>query len=135
MLISCAIYLYKKLNHFLRVISLQSKVFIYLIAFLWAHFVCSKRKCILLLMLISCLQNNDLLREMREIDTQVVEELSLILKPFKDCTMVMSTESSSSVSLIRPLLKKLMCHCRDGNTSVASLHELKETIYNDLDKR
>lgn len=65
----------------------------------------------------------------------VVEELSKFLKPFKDSTAVMSTEKSSSVSLIRPLMKQLMNHCRQGDASIACIHELRETIYNDLDKR
>jgi hypothetical protein len=73
----------------------------------------------------------------RAIDTEIVEALCTLLKPYKDVTMVMSTESSSSISLIRPLLKQLMALC--DNTAAPemapAIHEMRQTLYNDLEAR
>ena len=79
--------------------------------------------------------NNELLRDMREIDPTVIESLGAILKPFKTVTVSISTEKSSSISLIRPLLHALMSSCRSGDVPSPGLHELRETMFNDLDKR
>lgn len=79
-------------------------------------------------------QVNELMREWREIDPDTVDELCSILKPFKDVTTVISTESSVTVSLIRPLLFQLMSGLR-VQSSNPSLREFRETIRNNLEKR
>ena len=83
------------------------------------------------------LQNSDLLRDMRAIDIELIESLRDLLKPFKDVTVVMSSESSSSISLIRPLIKQLMENCDNSKVEEmpAPLHEMRQTIYNDLETR
>ena len=65
----------------------------------------------------------------------IVEELCKILKPFQECTKSISTESSNLISLVRPLLTHMMSECRSGISSNPSIHELKVTIRNDLEKR
>lgn len=73
----------------------------------------------------------------REIDPEVVEMLK-ILKPFKEITRVMSTESSSSISLIRPLHQQMMRNLREPTSEIslrASIHEMREIIRNDLETR
>ena len=86
-----------------------------------------------------CLQNKTLLQKWREIDPEVIDELVEVLKPFKEITRVMSTESSSSISLIRPLHQQIMKNLRKPTTTESthrsSLHDMKETIRNDMEKR
>lgn len=74
---------------------------------------------------------------MRAIDTSILESVCALLKPFNEATIVMSTESSSSVSLVRPLLKQLMASCdnKGADNMPASLRELRQRIYNDLELR
>ena len=74
---------------------------------------------------------------MRMIDTQLIEALRDTLAPFKTVTLVMSSESSSTASLIRPLHKQLMAICVDDSKDYydSSLNEMKMTIHNDLDTR
>lgn len=83
-----------------------------------------------------CLQKNDILGDIRDIDTAILDELSNVLKPFKNVTVVMSTELSSSVSLIRPLMRQLMVKCREPSSNhIPAIHEVKETIHNNLENR
>ena len=78
-----------------------------------------------------------LLKDIRLIDTELCGQLCKQLKPSKEVTVVMSTETSSSISLVRPLLKQLMSLCNNSGADemAASLHELRQTIFNDLDTR
>ena len=57
-------------------------------------------------------QKNDILREWRAVDPDVIDELIQVLAPFKTVTVLMSTEKSSSISLIRPLIHQLMDRLR-----------------------
>lgn len=92
-----------------------------------------------MLLLLFCVprQNYDLGRELGTIDIRVMEVLRNLLRPFKDATVVMSTESSSSISLIRPLMKQLMRQC--DNTGVEglapSIHQVRQIIFNDMETR
>lgn len=82
-------------------------------------------------------QNNDMLRQMNAVDIDFVEKLCTILKPFKEITLVMSSESSSCISLIRPLLDQLMklCTSTPEHGDSPCIHEMKHTIFNDLESR
>lgn len=66
-----------------------------------------------------------------------METLRDLLKPFKEATVVMSTETSSSISLIRPLMKKLLSLCNNHGVGEmpAALHEMRQIMYNDLEAR
>lgn len=78
------------------------------------------------------------MRDWRDVDLEFIKMLCQILKPFKEATVIMSTESSASISLVRPLLHQLMAHCQAQSASMHSqpaLHELCETIKNDLESR
>ena len=78
------------------------------------------------------------MRDWREVDPDVLQQLCDLLKPFKDATVIMRTESSASISLIRPLLHQLMAHCRERSTSTGStpgIHETCEKIRNNLETR
>ena len=71
-------------------------------------------------------------------DPVCIEAVAEILKPFKEATTIMSTETSSSISLIRPLMLELMSSCRQltiGEDVPASIREMGETIRNDLETR
>ena len=71
-------------------------------------------------------------------DPVCIEAVAEILEPFKEATAIMSTETSSSISLIRPLMLELMTSCRQltiGEDVPASIREMGETIRNDLETR
>lgn len=71
-------------------------------------------------------------------DPVCIEAVAEILEPFKEATAIMSTETSSSISLIRPLMLELMSSCRQltiGEDVPASIREMGETIRNDLETR
>lgn len=70
------------------------------------------------------------------IDIEVMELLCGILKPFKDVTNVMSTETSSSISLVRPLLHQLLELSKPGSASDPGvINNVKAGIHHDLEKR
>lgn len=70
-------------------------------------------------------------------DIPVLEQLKSLLEPFKEATITMSTESSSSVSLIRPLLHSLINICKPDPqlNDVPVIHQAKAVMYHDLEKR
>ena len=71
-------------------------------------------------------------------DPVCIEAVAEILEPFKEATAIMSTETSSSISLICPLMLELMSSCRQltiGEDVPASIREMGETIRNDLETR
>ena len=74
---------------------------------------------------------------MNTVDINLLEEICKLLKPFKDVTTVMSTESSSSVSLIRPLLMQLKDHCKPTPEleDLPLIHEAKAAMFHDLETR
>lgn len=77
---------------------------------------------------------------MRQIDlsdNDLLERLKQLLKPFKDVTVLMSSETSPTISLIRPLLSQLMRSVKPDSAleDPAVVHEAKAFIYFDLDSR
>lgn len=70
-----------------------------------------------------------------KIDIEVLEDVAKVLLPFKEVTTIMSTESSSSISLIRPLLSSLMEHAKPSQGDSRMVHQSKAAIYHDLQKR
>ena len=83
------------------------------------------------------LQHQELLKQIEMADVEILEMLEALLAPFKAVTLTMSTESSSSISLMRPLLHKLMTSCKPdvslGDLNV--IHEAKAAMYHDLKTR
>lgn len=77
-------------------------------------------------------QNRDLLRQI-----DLSEKVRDLLAPFKEATVVISSEISSSVSLIRPLLHKLLNVCRPTPELEDSplIHRAKAVLYHDLETR
>jgi hypothetical protein len=72
---------------------------------------------------------------MNGVDVDVVEQLCALLKPFKMVTVIMSTETSSSISLLRPLLHQLMEHAKPEVGDIPVIHQTKAAIYHDMEKR
>ena len=83
------------------------------------------------------LQVKDLLKVMSQVDIDVLEKITDLLKPFKDATTIMSSETSSSVSLIRPLTHSLMTKIKPdpANEDPTVIHTAKATLYHDLEMR
>ena len=70
------------------------------------------------------------------IDVGIMEQLCQLLKPFKDVTVIMSTETSSSISLIRPLLHQLIENVKPTpDVDPTIIHQMKAAIYHDLETR
>lgn len=70
------------------------------------------------------------------LDMEAMELLCSLLKPFKDVTTIMSSESSSSISLMRPLLYRLMELSKPGSaTDPGIINNVKAGIHHDLEKR
>lgn len=82
------------------------------------------------------LQMNDLIRLHNHIDIEVMEEIIEVVKPFKDTTQIMSTETSSSISLIRPLFHEMLEATKpmpDIDRNI--IHEMKASMFHDLETR
>lgn len=70
------------------------------------------------------------------LDIALLDEMCVLLKPFKDVTQILTTEKSSSISLLRPLLNQLLEHVKpqvDVNTPI--IHQTKALIHHDLETR
>lgn len=80
---------------------------------------------------------NELLKVMNQIAFDEVEALTAILKPFKHVTELMSTETSSSISLIRPLLHQLIGLVKPDVTlnDSPTIHRAKAVMFHDLESR
>ena len=87
-------------------------------------------------------QMNDLLHHLEVSNMTVLEKLVHILKPFQETTTLMSSESSCTLSLIRPL----MCHLLrvtasgpelDGDESDEPpiIHQMKAVMRHNLETR
>lgn len=83
------------------------------------------------------LKSKDLLKQVEMSDVEILERMKNMLLPFKEVTTIISTESSSSVSLIRPLLHKLLQCCKPDTDldDPAVVHEARATLYHDLELR
>ena len=76
------------------------------------------------------------MRLYNSLDIEQLEEMCELLKQFKDVTLIMSSEKSSSVSLIRPLLHQLLENTKPlPDVNIPLVHQTKAAIYHDLEKR
>lgn len=71
------------------------------------------------------------------IDLDLLEKCAAILKPFKDVTVIMSSETSTTASLIRPLLHQLLTHVKPNADSndPRIVHQSKAALYHHLELR
>ena len=80
---------------------------------------------------------NDLIKTMGLIDLELLEKLQRFLKPFKDAAVVLSSESTCTISLIRPIMHQLLAHsapeCELSDPPI--IHQAKAVLYHDLEKR
>ena len=70
------------------------------------------------------------------LELTMLEEMSEILKPWKELTTALSSETAVTVSLIAPSLHNLLCkalHIRQEDSEFAQ--QMKEAMKNDLPKR
>ena len=58
-----------------------------------------------------------------------------VLKPFKDITTMLSSQTNVTVSLVKPLLRKLMVASKPTAGEPAALHQAKAALYHDLEAR
>lgn len=70
-------------------------------------------------------------------DIDILERLSRILTPFKEATVLMSSQSNCTVSLLRPLLYKLLSvtYPDPQLEDPPLIHEMKAVMYHDLESR
>lgn len=72
----------------------------------------------------------------QNIDIELMQQISSLLKPFKDVTKIMSSEHSASISLIRPLLSQLVEITKPVTDIDATvIHEAKAAMHHDLEQR
>ncbi|XP_077314545.1 E3 SUMO-protein ligase ZBED1-like [Lithobates pipiens] len=72
---------------------------------------------------------------LNETDVSNAEDAVSALKPMKDATMLMSEESNPTVSLIAPLNAQLLQSMTDTMGDTPMIHEIKNAIRTDLQKR
>lgn len=84
---------------------------------------------------LSELKLTDMLRNHSRIDIDLLERFTLVLKPFKDVTVLMSTQVNVSSSLVKPLLNQLMKHAKPKDSEPPVLHQAKATLFHDLQAR
>ena len=77
----------------------------------------------------------DLLRHHGRLDLELIENFITVLKPFKDATVLMSSQRLVTASLLKPLLAQLMAVSKPSNGEQAILHQAKANLFNDLEKR
>ena len=75
----------------------------------------------------------DLIRDHGRLDMDLLESCVEVLKPFKDVTVLMSSEISATAPLIKPLLSQLMGLSKPESDDPPSRHQA--TFYHDLEKR
>lgn len=79
----------------------------------------------------------DLLRTLTHIDLDILDRCAVILRPFKDVTVFMSSETSTTASLILPLLQQLTANAKPdvdaGDPPV--IHNAKAALYHNLETR
>ena len=82
-------------------------------------------------------QMKDLLKLHMKIDMDLLERTCSVLKVFKDTTVFMSSQSAVCVSLLKPLLHKLMLVSKplSDSSDPTVLHDAKARLYHDLEKR
>ena len=72
---------------------------------------------------------------MSRIDVDVLEKICSVLKPLKDVTTLMSSQTQTTASLVRPLLYKLMKVSEPANDEPQPIHQAKANLFHDLEKR
>lgn len=77
------------------------------------------------------------MKVMNKVDVTILEDVVSLLKPFYDVTNIMSSETSSSVSLIRPLHNQLMQVSKPDPAleNPTAIHTAKASIFHDLETR
>jgi len=65
----------------------------------------------------------------------MLEKFVDVLTDFKKVTVLMSSQSSVTASLVKPLLNKLKAASKPKEGEPAILHQAKATLYHDLEKR
>lgn len=79
----------------------------------------------------------DYLRVFKQIDTDLLTGIKDTLKLFKDLTTLMSSESTCTVSLVRPFIAKLLAHLKPdpSREDPTAIHEARARMFHDLETR
>jgi hypothetical protein len=86
---------------------------------------------------LSELKMNDLLHYLEVSKIDILEKIVPLLQPFKDTTNMMSSETTCSVSLLRPLLCNLLNVTRPDPSlnDPPKIHQMKAAMYHSLERR
>lgn len=76
-----------------------------------------------------------MLRLHSKIDNDILEAAMTVLKVFKDVTTMMSSQTTATASLVKPLLHQLMQISKPMEGDERAIHQAKATLYHDLEKR
>jgi len=70
-----------------------------------------------------------------QIDMNALEDAIALLKPFKEVTVIMSSEKQVTVSLVHPLKTKLLNHLRNLKPSTSAIKSARTVMLDDLASR
>ena len=76
-----------------------------------------------------------MLKHRSKLDLELFEKCQEVLRPLKDVTTLMSSQTNTTSSLVKPLLHQLMLAAKPQTEENSSLHQAKATLYHDLEKR
>lgn len=65
----------------------------------------------------------------------MLEKFAEVLRPFKQITTLMSSQSTVTASLIKPLLTQLIAASKPKEGEPSTLHQAKAALYHDLQAR
>ncbi|KAK0131409.1 Zinc finger BED domain-containing protein 1 [Merluccius polli] len=73
---------------------------------------------------------------LKEVDVTNAEEMAMALKPLKEATVIMSEDSTPTLSVIAPLHAQLLHDTETGfSGEMPIVREIKQTVHEDLSKR
>lgn len=75
------------------------------------------------------------MKHYHKLDLELLEGCVQVLLPFKEVTIVMSSQREVTASLVKPLLSQLMVKSKPQEGEPPMLHQAKATLYHDLEKR
>lgn len=71
----------------------------------------------------------------KSIDIELIQSFADTLEPFKTVTIMMSSQTTVTISLVKPLLSKLMTLSRPTVGEIRVLHQTKAILHHDLENR
>lgn len=81
------------------------------------------------------LQQKLLLQHIPNIDVDMLEQACNVLRPLKETTIFMSSQTTTTASLVRPLYHSLIAASEPNDNDVQPIAQAKAALHHDLEKR